>query len=442
MNGRSHATLLDFGYDECPKCDEDLRAAPVDLKSDFKAAAKEGEQEKGGQEKDGDEKDGDEGAPPVSDGVNYSLTCSDGPSYSAEAETMTLSKPFSMKNFRKERKVKHKRESIVFSVDTKLNYGQRVRSRMRWGDENSEYFDYIFKRYVDGTASAITTMLIHSPLLVKTLAKLVSYYPSVNFDGHTLGLEEPYCLLAHYMRELKAYQSTFEAVKNASEEDYDLSWFVKMGLARCDERTHSHIQMLLDFLRDNVYHSKIEEEEERIAKDPAMCTFEMLWYILKPGITIYTEDDGRREAYVIQSVTVGPSVLSTTRRNRRPYSINMFYLDFDGTHVGRVQRTITISEFQGSVRSRLSRLFRWSILTESTTARPRPGLRNKEKNGTSTCQLSKSITRESSLAPKTGRYVLISKMTFASLTYQDLNIDYSSVRRSCGHRLRCVLEVP
>lgn len=70
----------------------------------------------------------------------------------------------------------------------------------------------------------------------------------------------------------------------------------------------------------------------------------MLWLLITPGMTVYAEIDGSTAAFVVSELRFEPSVLA----NRGAYHVKLWYLDFDGRHVGRRQHNVIILPFDGT----------------------------------------------------------------------------------------------
>lgn len=193
--------------------------------------------------------------------------------------------------------------------------------------ESMSSFDY--KSLRDGLNSIIeseeinltiqtTDMEILSGDIIKSLAGVVSYYPSVKLGGHKLVLEEPYDIVAHHLQPLEKLRSS----------NKDLGLF-------------------LDFIQEFIFKDSVRQEKDRNAK--GMCTFRMLWLLFKPGDTIYTEVDGEYLAFVISSVTSPEGILSSSKALTQfePYELTVWNLDFNGQYVGRCQRDIEVEPFEG-----------------------------------------------------------------------------------------------
>ncbi|KAI1081971.1 P-loop containing nucleoside triphosphate hydrolase protein [Whalleya microplaca] len=191
-----------------------------------------------------------------------------------------------------------------------------------------------------------TRIEIYSQRFITLLRKLVKYYPGVTFDVKNLSFYEPYRVIVYNLKEIEAFQATFQESDGPGPEGTTPGTDL---LGKCDKETYDHIESILGFAKEHVWKGKIAEEEERLAQKIPVATFSMLWLIYKPGTTVYIESDGRLAAYVIQSVTVDPAVLSLPPEKLDPYELHAWYLDYDGKYVRRFQDNAD----GGEVRSRL-----------------------------------------------------------------------------------------
>ncbi|KAK7946964.1 uncharacterized protein PG986_011285 [Apiospora aurea] len=164
--------------------------------------------------------------------------------------------------------------------------------------------------------------------------RIVSYYPSVSLEGTTVELPEPFALLAHHLSQLEDL-----IADSAGAPEPHTQAAEKKDLA--DQQLGS----LLRFLKQPKYTSPIEEEIARNEK--GFCTFRMLWYLFRPGGTVYLSRDGKLDALVISDVTVDVKILRPEAKSLQPYNISLWYLDFDGRHVGRAEESVSIRAFEG-----------------------------------------------------------------------------------------------
>lgn len=169
---------------------------------------------------------------------------------------------------------------------------------------------------------------ICSSALIKAITTVVSNTGLLSLENNVLQFKDPFQLIAHHFTEFEDLCAN--PVQDGIEDP---------------ELTASHLDMLLGYLKP-FYGSRITEERERHARN--VCTYRMMWLLFKPGVTVYSESEGRLAAYVVQDVEVDNSILHASPEDRlKPYVIHLWNLDFDGRYVGRCATSVTIGEFDG-----------------------------------------------------------------------------------------------
>ncbi|KAL9594654.1 MAG: hypothetical protein Q9219_006915 [cf. Caloplaca sp. 3 TL-2023] len=175
---------------------------------------------------------------------------------------------------------------------------------------------------------------INSPAIINALQQVVEYYPGQDFSGTSVTVPEPFAVLVHHESELASFREMYGPDGNRSQ------------TGDCCEReknTYEHLAVLDDFLKQRV---GVSVETERQRYERGFATFDMLWMLLRPGITVYCDsfDNGNYNAYVIESVTK-PEADDT---NPNPLlDIAMWCLDFNGESIGRRGFTTAQKPFNG-----------------------------------------------------------------------------------------------
>ncbi|OBS28477.1 hypothetical protein FPOA_02414 [Fusarium poae] len=314
-NGRSHAHLLEFGIHECPICEQAL-----DLPSPVGIPGKDSDQKSYHKRK----------YKAILHAVEYrdngNNTIGSEP-WEGEFDLDSLGLA----------------DSPAFEIVTVLLTSIQANTHRQDWDAERLIESKILKK-PNMRAKVISKRLtVHSAPLLEILRRYVSYYPSATVDSSALWLEEPFALVAHHYKEIKAHLDANKA--NIVQESADTEIEnIKKGE---DEEVTGlrHLSWLLDFFQKAVLDDMINEENRHADE---MCTFRMLWLLFKPGMTVYHETDGHLGAYVLESVDTDPSILSILPPIRpKPYTIKVWSLDFDGKYVGRVGKTITIAPFEG-----------------------------------------------------------------------------------------------
>ena len=192
-------------------------------------------------------------------------------------------------------------------------------------------------------------LTIYSHAIIDAIRATVPYYANAGIWNDTLSLTEPFCLLAHHQDELFAYRSECQSAEPGSAVKSRKSKADRRPLGRKvsqPEVSYEHLGLLLDQFHQ-LYGNRIEEERRR--HERGICTFNMLWLLLKPGTTVYVGSKGAFSARVIQSVDFEPNLLSHGQLPQASYVISLWYLDFDGQKVGRrnTEEPLVLSPFDG-----------------------------------------------------------------------------------------------
>ncbi|CEI66320.1 hypothetical protein FVEN_g4294 [Fusarium venenatum] len=313
--GRSHAHLWDFGIDECPSCGQLLDlGSPVEMpvkvvdqrappKRQSKAILHAVEYRDNGHNTIGSE-------PWEGEFDLNSLGLADSPAF--EIVTVLLTS-IQANNHRQDWEAER-------LIESKILKKPNIRAKV------------VSKR-----------LTVHSAPLLEILRRYVFYYPSATVDSTALWLEEPFALVAHHYKEIKAHLDVNKGKIVQESVDTEIENIKKDE----DEEVVGlrHLSWLLDFFKKAVLDDMINEENRHADE---FCTFRMLWLLYKPGMTVYHEIDGHLGAYVLQSVDTDPGILSIVPPMRpKSYTIKVWSLDFDGKYVGRVGKTITIAPFEG-----------------------------------------------------------------------------------------------
>ncbi|KAI1363289.1 hypothetical protein F5Y08DRAFT_354458 [Xylaria arbuscula] len=312
-NGRPHSVLVDFGCSKCPKCEEDLTHPHL---TSEEPADKEG----------GDKQE-----------------ASSSPRVSFMIDGEPWEKPFDLQSARGENI-----KEPIFEVVTVL--GTTI-------PENNFWFPTEVKNIMDqgilhnpkiGITLKGAKMVIKSAEIVKAITKVVTYYPSVDMEGHTITIYEPYPLIAHHIEQLETYGKSFQGPSSEEPTTQATSGHPSNQAENASanaQDTPADINMLLDYVKTSTYKSDVRDELSRY-ENGMTCTFRMLWLLFKPGDTVYSEVGNSLAAYVVSHVEMDGGILSLSTR-KDPYKIHMWCLDFDGRFVGRRTEMVTIPNFEG-----------------------------------------------------------------------------------------------
>ncbi|KAH7320048.1 P-loop containing nucleoside triphosphate hydrolase protein [Stachybotrys elegans] len=176
---------------------------------------------------------------------------------------------------------------------------------------------------VDEAHNAV--MKLRSPYLSNALKAVVSYYPFCSLDGKTLTFDAPYTVLYHHREALLHYRDN---QPSCHDEEYAAT-------------TARHIDILLQFLKDNPVGKAVAMEEGRHKLPTPLATFDYYWLLLKPGSVVYAKMNDVWSAFVVSSFDRYPATRSA------PYRINCWYIESDGTKTCRFMTEFTIPPWLG-----------------------------------------------------------------------------------------------
>lgn len=184
-------------------------------------------------------------------------------------------------------------------------------------------------------------LYIHSPVLLNALKAVISFqsppdvldvFNYMRTRALTTSFEHgrfvyPYTDLHHYRDKLLDYR---EGVKEAHDEEYSQT---------CGE----HIDTLVEYLYDQPAIA-LKEAELMWRHETPKTTFASLWLLLKPGSDVYVNEDGKLNAYVVESCSGGIQWGSPDARPM-PYCVYVWNLNFDGRVLTRSAKKVYIPVF-------------------------------------------------------------------------------------------------
>ncbi|GES65448.1 ATPase family AAA-domain-containing protein 3B [Aspergillus terreus] len=213
--------------------------------------------------------------------IKYTYECYN---YDGRNFTETHAAPLDLEVVNEEQLVMEQ-QSCVFEIETRVDV-----KRPRNGNHEGDH-DYSLD-WMEVHAIKEAKMIIHSLPLLDAIREIVKYYPrgdSQNLIGDKVTVHEPYMVLIHHIRELKALKDRLES-SIAAESDNRIS-------EKC-----RHLQVLLDFLNPR-FQRTLTQAEKRLLKESPTVVFGDIWYLLKPGILVYFLHDGLWLGGVIESVS-------------------------------------------------------------------------------------------------------------------------------------------
>jgi hypothetical protein len=183
-------------------------------------------------------------------------------------------------------------------------------------------------------------LVVNSLYLAIGLREVVQYYPSFHSMTGRLNILEPYAVLFHHFDSIEAMAgSPVSATMCKSTDDNN---------QKGTDLIKKHMQNLLEFLRP-IREERIVRCEELLSESTARVAFDMIWYLLKPGMDVYIHVDGSPQAAVVIDVKRGGSDSSSVwePENSDWWLIDLWRLETDGSRVRRRAITANITFYSG-----------------------------------------------------------------------------------------------
>ena len=204
---------------------------------------------------------------------------------------------------------------------------------------------------IEVLAEVGTYMTIRSKFVLDILRDVVRYHPSLTPRTVEMVLQEPFCMLLHHDEELARRRDKLKqaASESASPERNPSSI------------SHEHIAYLMEFTHRR-YADAMSRETARHRETRAMCTYDWVWLLFRPGSIVYSWDHNTLKAHIVEEHDRGegaktggkisPKVLSDAddeERLPRPERLKVLVwtVEFDGERLGRRRRTVYIPAFDG-----------------------------------------------------------------------------------------------
>lgn len=188
------------------------------------------------------------------------------------------------------------------------------------------------------------SLVVESWLLEEALSDIVEYYPSFYRHGHfapgvgRLKIREPFAVLFHHFDAIEARAAgTSEVTMCRSEHDGNTDTMKR------------HMQHLMEFLRP-LYQERILNCEKHLSDSVPRVAFDMIWYLLKPGIDVYVHMEGSIHAAVVLDVkpdAVGQSNLWKVPGNEEGLLVDLWQLATDGTLLQRNAKSVKMHAYSG-----------------------------------------------------------------------------------------------
>ncbi|KAL8649650.1 MAG: hypothetical protein Q9210_004274 [Variospora velana] len=196
---------------------------------------------------------------------------------------------------------------------------------------------------------------IRSPFLYLSISEIVGYYPSFykKEPGNLLDLSsikssdvstefilaEPYGVLMHHFPQLAAFAQSSNPVDSEAE---------NIEVLRLKRK---HVRLLCEHLKPH-YDSVVMPSRKLLENDPPRISFDMLWYVFKPGTDVYLQAHGLVHTCVVADIYSNyddneHNLAQINQTKLEYWVLDLWFLETDGTSVGRVPTTCRIYPYKG-----------------------------------------------------------------------------------------------
>ena len=209
------------------------------------------------------------------------------------------------------------------------------------------------------------SIIVHSSLVYRVLDRLVGYYPSFrrcppiiqsppNDPGfpemlhYSFPIHEPFAVLMHYFSDIEEFVNT-----NTDEESALLNGTSgKRHDKEILQLEKSHMRHVYERLRP-LHAANLLRLEPFISEPSPQASFDMLWYIFRPGTDVYVCLEGAIQPCVVSSVrsNIDSDYESGVTRppwpELRDWRLDLWYLDTDGSRIGQKSTSCIIRAYSG-----------------------------------------------------------------------------------------------
>lgn len=180
-------------------------------------------------------------------------------------------------------------------------------------------------------------IIIYSKPLNKALASLVSYYPHYFLlEGPSIHVE-PYGSLMHHFAAIEDFAMGEKHGKEPEEtKDTDTSLAVEQPIIAVQ-----HMKLLYNFLKPR-YDDSIKPCLDTLSQPVPKISFDMLWYLFRPGVDVYVQSDDMISVCVICGISSNldqPEWPSSTTPSH--WNLEAWHLVTNGSRITRT-RTMTL----------------------------------------------------------------------------------------------------
>lgn len=169
--------------------------------------------------------------------------------------------------------------------------------------------------------------MVQSPLLKKSLARVLDGYPGITTELQRVEFAAPLECFVHRWDRLQAERVALSLA------------LARNKNAGAAQDAVDHLEVLYQTLESELA-GAIREKDDLIAH--GVMRFEMLWTLFEPGCLVYRKCDGHDRVYKLKIARMEPAA------SGRVYVLECQYVDFDGEKFGFNKVTINIKEFRGT----------------------------------------------------------------------------------------------
>ncbi|KAJ5548559.1 hypothetical protein N7513_005793 [Penicillium frequentans] len=203
---------------------------------------------------------------------------------------------------------------------------------------------------------------LRSPILLKVLDEITDQLSARGPHEHKVTFMRPFKLLTLFWKELLEYQKKLEQIHgDSTAERQDPSTAIGPFKETESPKALEHLRLLNEFMANHLgYVLKLREDFEK--GTVRKVAFRDLWHLFRPGTTVRTPAAKQIQLYRVIRVTGGrplyalagdpPANYAGVKLKDQGYSVGSFivecfYIDFDGTQYGPVNRTFQIRKYEG-----------------------------------------------------------------------------------------------
>lgn len=233
-------------------------------------------------------------------------------------------------------------------------------------------------RPIPVTANVGSHLVIYSEVIMRAIRSCVKVWLGISRAFEFMCVSAPYALIVHYRDELQAYSDAILDEVQSNQDD------LPSPTTDRDDDTQEpnpptvnlppkqHIPLLLDYVFNTEFTATYDHEMSLRKKPIPSCTFALAWLLFRPGSMVYAWSGNSLDAYIVDWYDL-EGLYGTDPNARKPrglselprppsgfrgelpeYSqipksilVKLHYLEYDGTRIGRRQKMVTITPFDG-----------------------------------------------------------------------------------------------